>query len=78
MVLSRSALLRTALAALPAFSPLLPANAVEETKWQRVSPIQFIAALGDPTASSGSGVRHRSTRQFPFLLWLSRAPNPHA
>ena len=33
------------------------ASAEEKPKFQRLSPIQFIAALGDPTASSGTGAQ---------------------
>ena len=33
------------------------ASAEEKPKFQRLSPIQFIAALGDPTASSGAGAQ---------------------
>ena len=46
----RSALAAGIAAALP-----LAASAEEKPKFQRLSPIQFIAALGDPQASSGTG-----------------------
>ena len=57
--LSRGVLLRTAaLAAAPSLASLysLPGSA-DEPKFKRLSPIQFIAALGDPPASSGTGAQ---------------------
>ena len=54
MQFSRTALLRAAtMAAVSAFMPHLAS--AEETTFRKVSPIQFIAALGDPKSSSGTG-----------------------
>ena len=53
--LSRTAFLKlgTAFAAVTTISPM--AAQAQETEYKRVNPIQFIAALGDKTASSGTG-----------------------
>lgn len=52
----RSALAAVAPALVTASTLAPPSQAAEtETKWKRLRPIQFIAALGSPDASSGSG-----------------------
>jgi len=64
------------LASTLAFIVALPADAADDSpqKFRRV-PTQFIAALGDPTASSGTGAEHWGVWRVdpgPRGVWLNR------